>query len=160
MDDFCCAYIHFDTTCMLLYGCHKINMKHVDLCRFNVHFIMLSPFSKTETYIGTSWLTQRLRWLFKNNMWLLGKSIAMLCDKYLHVNQNSSQLKLIFHKRFMHNLGHMAFGKSGGVGVGGIESTHQQNIKSYNLLTSVVLPWSHVTSIHENLSWQWVWGLM
>lgn len=37
----------------------------------------------------------------------------------------------------MHNLGHMSFGKSGdvGVGMGGVESTHQQNIKSHNLLT-------------------------
>jgi len=50
----------------------------------------------------------------------------MLCHKYLHVNQNSSQLKLIFHKRFIHNLGHMTFGKSGdvGVGIGEVESTH------------------------------------
>jgi hypothetical protein len=37
----------------------------------------------------------------------------------------------------MHNWGHMTFGKSGGVGVGmaGVESTYQQNIKSHNLLT-------------------------
>jgi hypothetical protein len=49
---------------------------------------------------------------------IIGKSIPMLCHKYLHVNQNSSQLKPSFHKIFMHNWGHIAFGKGWGVGVG------------------------------------------
>jgi len=37
----------------------------------------------------------------------------------------------------MHNWGQIAFGKGGGVGMGmaGVESTHEQNIKSHNLLT-------------------------
>ncbi len=51
MDDFFnCTYIHFDTTCMLSYACHKINMKHVDLM-FTLSCSHLSP---KLTHIGTS----------------------------------------------------------------------------------------------------------
>jgi hypothetical protein len=45
MDDFDFAYIHFDTACKIWMSQDKY-----ETCTFNVHFIMLLPFSKTETY--------------------------------------------------------------------------------------------------------------